>query len=76
MSAHPKEVRKARNFLRQHARSSAADLSPRKFANAAKEQNSSFSELLDFIGRMYAGGQDQSGDRRELLHKIAANGGD
>lgn len=75
MPAHPKEVRKARSYLRQSAGARTSDISPLKFANAAKEQNVGFPELLKFIGRMYSGGQDQEGFREDLLSNIAAKGG-
>jgi hypothetical protein len=67
-------VRKARQFLRKHAKAGTRDISPQKFAAAAAEQNASFSELLGFIGRMFAAGQGESFQRQENIRAIAQRG--
>lgn len=43
------------------------DIPPRRFANAAKELNIGFTQLLAFISRMYAGGQNQKLFRVEAI---------
>ena len=73
VTASPKEVRRARAFLQ--ARHARAMISPRKFADAAKEGNIGFSELFAQIARLYMGGQFQAHFRREQIEKIAAAGG-
>lgn len=50
-------------------------ISPRRFANAAKEQNIGFSELFAQIARLYMGGQFQSYFRQQQIQKIAEAGG-
>jgi hypothetical protein len=71
MAATPREVRAARAFLhKKGARSS--DVSPRKFANAAKELNIGFAELLAFIARLYSAGQNQQQFRLDVIAKEAA----
>ena len=71
MSASPKEVRRARAFLfGKGAR--AGDIPPRKFANAAKELNIGFQQLLQFIARLYAGGQGQQQFRLEVIAREAS----
>ncbi len=66
MPASPSEVRAARAFLfSKGARSS--DIPARRFANAAKELNIGFQQLLAFIARLYSGGQNQSAFRVEAI---------
>ncbi len=43
------------------------DIPPRRFANAAKELNIGFTQLLAFISRLYAGGQNQKMFRVEAI---------
>lgn len=59
MNATPAEIRAARSFLRRHVKAGTADIPPRHFANAAKEQGVGFTHLLGLLGRMYAQGQSQ-----------------
>lgn len=66
MTAKPAEVRAARAFLRQRG-ISTKEMPPKKFADAAKETNKGFRELLKSIARMRTGGQDQSRERRENI---------
>lgn len=71
MSAKPREVRAARAFL--HKRGvKAKHVSPRKFADAAKEQDIGFAELLRFISRLYSAGQNQQQFRLDVIAKSAA----
>ncbi len=46
-------------------------ISPRAFANAAKEANKSFSEIFSFIARLYMGGQGQQQRISELVRAAA-----
>lgn len=71
MSATPREVRAARAFLHKRG-ARASDVSPRKFANAAKELDIGFAELLAFIGRLYGAGQNQSQFRLDVIAKEAS----
>jgi hypothetical protein len=68
--ATPPEVRKARAFLRSQ-NVTTQEIPPRKFANAAKELNKGFRELLSYIRRLRSGGQNQSAERRENIAKQA-----
>ncbi len=72
MAASPKEVRRARAYLQQ--RGARGMISPRKFANAAKEMNKSFSDIFMLIARMYMGGQGQAQRISELVRKAAEAG--
>lgn len=72
MAASPKEVRRARAYLT--ARGARGMISPRKFANAAKEANKSFSEIFQLIARMYMGGQGQQQRISELVRSAAEAG--
>lgn len=67
-------VRKARQYLRKHAKAGTRDISPQKFAAAAAEQNASFGELLGFISRVYSSGQNESFQRQENIRAIAQRG--
>ena len=49
-------------------------ISPRKFANAAKEANKSFSEIFMLIARMYMGGQGQQQRIAEMVRAAAQAG--
>lgn len=66
MPASPKEVRAARAYLRQR-KITSKEIPPKKFANAARELNKGFRELLRTIGRMQSGGQNQAAQRREAI---------
>jgi hypothetical protein len=68
MPASSREVRKARAFL-QGRKLGSRDVSPRFFANAAKELDITFNELLRLIARLMLGGQAQSRIRLELLEQ-------
>ena len=71
-AATPPEVRKARAFLRSK-QITTKEVPPRKFANAAKELNRGFRELLKDISQMRYGGQGQSAQRRSNIRKQAEN---
>jgi len=64
--ATPKEIRAARSWLFRHG-ATAQDIPPRKFANAAKELNMGFAELLRLISRLYSGGQGQAQFRQGAI---------
>lgn len=68
--ASPAEVRAARAFLRKRGLSSH-QISPRKFANAAKEKGKSFSELLMFLGRIMDADKPESRSRQENIRAAA-----
>jgi hypothetical protein len=70
-AALPKEVRAARGFLRGHG-ISTKEIPPRKLANAAKELNKGFKEVLRLLMRLRSGGQNQAQERRENIRKAAA----
>lgn len=69
----PKEVRAARSYLRQRGIPTQI-IPPRKFAAAAKENDTTFEELLAFIARLFSGGQMQSQRRQEQIESIARGG--
>jgi len=71
MSAKPAEIRAARAFLRKRD-ISTKEIAPKKFANAAKELNKGFRELLKSMARMRAGGQNQSAQRREDISQAVS----
>lgn len=74
MTPHPKEVQKARSFLyAKHP--SGLGINPTHFAAAAKEQNTSFPQLMHFISLYYSRGQNQSLFRQQELSDIAQSGG-
>lgn len=50
-------------------------INPHKFAAASNESGSSFDDLIKFIGRMYAGGAQQSLYRQQDISAAAAGGG-
>ena len=68
--ATPPEVRSARAFLRSKNITSS-EIPPRKFANAAKELNKGFRELLRYIMQLRGGGQGQSQERRSNINREA-----
>ncbi len=74
MTATPPEVRAARSYLRSTLQAGSQDISPRKFANAAKELDVSFDQLADLLARLYAGGQGEYFDREQALEQGLANG--
>lgn len=71
-AATPPEVRKARAFLRSR-NITTKEIPPRKFANAAKELNKGFRELLRYLMQLRSGGQGQSTQRRENIRREAEN---
>jgi hypothetical protein len=70
----PPEVRAARSFLRSYAKAGTKDVSPRKFAQAAKELSVGFRELLRFIAQLQAGGAEHGVFRMDLLRRLANRG--
>ena len=70
MGATPPEIRKARAFLRSKG-VTTKEIPPRKFANAAKELNKGFRELLRYIMALRSGGQNRSLQRRENIRRQA-----
>jgi hypothetical protein len=68
------EVNAARSFLRGRVFSRAGEIAPRRFAAAAKESGSSFSDLLSVIARSYAGGQGQDAQRQSDVSNAAKSG--
>lgn len=73
MDVSPKEVQAARAFLFSR-HSKGFRVSPQKFAAASKELGVGFRELLGFIGRLYAGGQQSSLFRQGQLNAIQLTG--
>ena len=71
MAATPREVRAARAYLHKRGVRSK-DMSARKFANAAKENNTGFAELLAFIARLYSAGQHSTQYRLDVIAKEAS----
>lgn len=65
----PKEVRAARQYLRKHARAGTRDISPSRFAAAAAETKSSFSDLLNLIRYYYSSGSERARLRADQLNK-------
>lgn len=68
MSAVPAEVRAARAFLFTNG---VRKVPPRLFANAAKELDIGFKELLKFIGTLQKGGQGQDEERQATIDRAA-----
>lgn len=62
------EIRAARAWLQKRGIGTAT-VSPRRFANSAKELDKGFSELLSLIARLELGGQGQQRERQELIRK-------
>ena len=71
-AATPPEVRKARAFLRSK-QITTKEIPPRKFANAAKELNKGFREVLRHLSQLRSGGQNQAAQRRENIRKAVEN---
>lgn len=69
----PEEIRKARAFLRRRG-IATHQISPRKFASAAKEQGKTFTELLKFVARLLDGAQNEAAQRRENIRSAAGGG--
>jgi hypothetical protein len=73
VSATPAEVRAARAFL--FGRGVRPDeISPRLFANAAKELDVTFVKLLALISRLYSQGQSQQQFRLDVIANLATEG--
>ena len=72
MTAPASEVRNARGFLRQKLKAGTADVSPRLFANAARELNLPFSDVAAVLARIYSGGQNENFYREEALEQNLA----
>ena len=70
MAASIAEVRAARSFLRGRG-INTKEIPPRKLANAAKELNKGFREVLQLLMDMRSGGQNQAGSRRTNICKEA-----
>lgn len=65
-----KEVQAARAYLySRHGK--GLGIQPKKFAAASKELGVGFRDLLRFIGRQYARGQQQSTFRQEDIRRQA-----
>lgn len=74
-AATPAEVRAARQFLRQRLHAGTSDISPRHFANTAKQMGIGFQDLTTVLARMYSGGQDEYFYRERALEQNLAAGG-
>lgn len=72
-AATPPEVRKARAFLRSKG-ITTQEVPPRKFANAAKELNKGFRELLRHIMHLKSGQQNQAAERRSNIRRESEKG--
>ena len=71
----PGEVREAKSFLRGHIYNRAgSEIQPRRFAAAAKETGSSFSDLLGVIARTYDQGQNAAAQRQTDVSNSAKSG--
>ena len=70
MSASPAEARAARGFLRTHAKARSGEIPPRKFAAAAKELGVGVRELIKFIARLHAGGQNEKAFSMERVRAL------
>lgn len=66
MSATPKEIRAARAFL---TKKGIRSLSPRKFADSAKELNTGFKDLLRLLGRILDQGRGQKEQRSAAIDR-------
>lgn len=64
----PKQIRKARAFLYKHD-IPANQISPKKFAEASAEQDTSFKEMLRYLSRLLMAGQNESITRKELIRE-------
>lgn len=65
-----REVQAARAYLYSR-HSKGLGIQPKKFAAASKELGVGFRELLKFIGRLSARGQQQSTFRQEEIRRTA-----
>jgi len=74
MAAPAQNVRQARGFLREKLKAGSNDISPRLFANAAHEQNMSFSEIASVLARLYAGGQNEQFYRERAVEQNLMGG--
>lgn len=72
MSVSAPEARAARSYLRSNLKAGSQDISPRKFAAAAKELNVSFDQLASLLARLYADGQNESFYREQALEQGVA----
>lgn len=71
----PDEVRSAKSFLRGKIYNRAgSEISPHRFAAAAKETGASFSDLLGVIAKSYMGGQGQAEQRQADISASARSG--
>lgn len=66
-----KKVRKAKQYLRKHAKAGGRDISPHRFAAAAEEQKSSFGEVMRLLRYYYSSGDE----RAEMRHNQLLNHG-
>lgn len=66
----PAEIRAARGFLRTHAKARSGEIPPHKFAAASKELGVGFRELLRFISRLYAGGQNADAFEMDRVREL------
>jgi len=69
----PAKVRQARAFLRNRG-ISARQVSPRKFAESAEEKDSTFTELLRFLGTILDERKPEKRYRQQAIEKAAENG--
>lgn len=68
MAAVPgKQVRAAKTFLGKHAKARSKDISPRKFAAASAELNTTFAGTLRLLRYYYASGDERAEMRRTEL---------
>lgn len=66
----PKEIRAARAWLQRRG-IPAREVSPKRFASAAKELDKGFRELLQYLARLQMGGQGEKQQRQESIRKAA-----
>lgn len=72
MNVSGREVRAAKQYLGKHAKSRTRDISPRRFAAAAREQRASFGEVLRLISYYYSHGDERERLRHDQLNKRRA----
>lgn len=71
----PSEIKLAKDYLRGRVFNRAgSEISPARFAAAAKETKSSFPELLGVIARTYNQGQNVQEQRQEDVSTAARSG--
>lgn len=73
MSVSKAEVQKARSYLYSHHKRGFR-VPPKKFAAASRELGVGFRELLRFIARLYARGQQRSVFREEVIRSTGGGG--